>query len=334
MRRLNILTAAVCVVILSSCAVNNELSGSERTVYAMDTVMTLKAFGGDDEVGAALDEAEKEIKYLDNILRRENPDSDIYKINRTGSAEVSEDTFKLIKTALDICESTDGAFDISTAPVSDLWGFYTKNFYVPSDIEIAEALSGVGYENIYADENRIYAGGVQLDLGGMAKGYLSEKIMEIFKNNDVRSGIVSLGGNVHTLGTKPDGGKWRIAVQDPDSDEYIGEISVNDKAVITSGGYMRFFEQDGIVYHHIIDPKTGYPAKSGIKSVSIVSDSGTLADGLSTALFVMGLDKSEEYWRTHSGFDAVFMTDDDNIYITEGIEDCFESRYDYTVIRR
>ncbi len=123
-----------------------------------------------------------------------------------------------------------------------------------------------------------------------------------------------------------------MAVQHPDNESYIGVLSVSDTAVITSGGYQRFFEQDGVIYHHIIDPSTGYPADSGVKSVSIVSADATLADGLSTALFVMGLDAGAEYWRSHNGFDVVFITDNNEIYITEGIKDCFESQYEYTVI--
>lgn len=340
MKLRNLLPLIICIMVLTACngidtadIKGNTSNEAEKTVYAMDTVMTLKAYGENAE--KALEDAEQEIKRLDSGLRRGNTESEIYKVNSENSAEVTEDTAKLVKDALEICSSTDGAFDISIASVMDLWGFYTKEFYVPNSDEISSELSRVDYKNISVDNNVISVrNNSQIDLGGIAKGYLSERIMEIFKNDGVDSGIISLGGNVQTLGKKSDGSNWKVAIQNPDDDTYIGGLSISDKAIITSGGYQRFFEQNGVIYHHIIDPKTGYPANSGLKSVSIVSDSGTLADGLSTALFVMGLDKGSEYWRSHNGFEVVFVTDDNRIYITEGLNDIFESQYEYSVITK
>lgn len=340
MRVRGLCLAAICILALSSCSSvdttnvkNNTVNEAEKTVYAMDTVMTLKAYGENAE--KALDDAEKEIERLDSTLRRGSEESEIYKVNTEKSAEVSENTVNLVKDALDICSSTNGAFDISIAPVMDLWGFYTKDFYVPTSNELSEELSKVDYNNITVDNNMISVrDNSQLDLGGIAKGFLSGRIMEIFKDNGVESGIISLGGNVQTLGKKINGSSWKVAIQNPDNDAYIGGLSISDKAVITSGGYQRFFERDGVTYHHIIDPKTGYPANSGVKSVSIVSDNGTLADGLSTALFVMGLDKGTEYWKSHDGFDVIFVTDDNLIYITEGLKNIFESQYEYSVITK
>lgn len=322
----------ICVFALTACGVQDNRE-YEKTVYAMDTVMTLKAYGTNAE--KALNDAQREIERLDNNLRRGNSDSEVYAVNTQKSAQVSEETAELVKDAIDICEMTNGAFDISIAPIMDLWGFYTKDFYVPTAEEVSEKLEKVDYKNVTVDKNTISVkDGSQIDLGGIAKGYLSDRIMEIFREDGVESGIVSLGGNVQTLGTKLDGSDWKVAIQHPDNDTYIGGLSVSDTAVITSGGYQRFFEQDGVIYHHIIDPKTGYPSDSGLKSVSIVSENGILADGLSTALFVMGLDEGTKYWREHDGFDAVFMTDDNRIYITEGIADIFESDYKYSVITR
>lgn len=340
MKLRNLLPLIICIMVLTACngidtadIKGNTSNEAEKTVYAMDTVMTLKAYGENAE--KALEDAEQEIERLDSGLRRGNTESEIYKVNSENSAEVTEDTAKLVKDALEICSSTDGAFDISIASVMDLWGFYTKEFYVPNSDEISSELSRVDYKNISVDNNVISVrNNSQIDLGGIAKGYLSERIMEIFKNDGVDSGIISLGGNVQTLGKKSDGSNWKVAIQNPDDDTYIGGLSISDKAIITSGGYQRFFEQNGVIYHHIIDPKTGYPANSGLKSVSIVSDSGTLADGLSTALFVMGLDKGSEYWRSHNGFEVVFVTDDNRIYITEGLNDIFESQYEYSVITK
>lgn len=331
----SLVAATVCAAMLSACSASNMADitdEAEKTVYAMDTVMTLKAYGENAE--KALEDAEREIVKLDSALGRGNTDSEIYKVNAEKSAEVSEETAGLVRDALDICSSTDGAFDISIAPVMDLWGFYTKDFYVPSADELAQELTRVNYKNISADKNVIsVSGNSQIDLGGIAKGYLSDRIMDILRSDGVESGIISLGGNVKTLGKKPDGSDWRVAIQDPDDEEeYMGILSVSDMAVITSGNYQRFFERDGVMYHHIIDPSDGYPADTGLASVTIVSDDGTLADGLSTALYVMGLEKGMEYWKNHDGFDVMFVTEDKEILITKGIEAIFESPYEYSVI--
>ncbi len=157
--------------------------------------------------------------------------------------------------------------------------------------------------------------------------------MQVFRDQGVTSGIVSLGGNVQALGHKPDGSNWRVAIQDPrDQSENFLVLEIAEQAVITSGGYQRYFEEDGKTYHHIIDPRTGYPADSGVLSMTIVSADGTLADGLSTSLFIMGPEKAEEYWRAHSDeFDAVWMTDDGSVYLTKGLENCYESLTDASV---
>lgn len=299
MKYSGIIIAAVCSAVITGCSYNtrsaptnqnkpeaivSEANGDEssKIVNAMDTAMSIKAYG--DNAKKAVDDAEKEILRLDTLLRRGSEQSEVYRINEKGSAEVSEDSARLIKRALEICRSTNGAFDITIAPVMDLWGFYTKDFYVPAENELKEKLSMVDYRNIEINGYAITAkNGANIDLGGIAKGYTSSRIAEIFNENNVESGIVSLGGNVQAIGTKPDGSKWRVAIQNPDNESYIGGLSISDAAVITSGGYQRFFEKDGITYHHIIDPSTGYPADSGLKSVSIVSGDGTTADGLSTA---------------------------------------------------
>ena len=160
--------------------------------------------------------------------------------------------------------------------------------------------------------------------------------MDIYKEKGVTSGLVNLGGNAQVLGTKPDGSLWRVAVQSPDAeDEYLGVLETKDKAIITSGGYERYFEKDGVTYHHIIDPSTGYPAENGLSSVTIVSADGTLADGLSTSLFVMGKDKAVDYWRAHSDeFDMILLTDDEQLYVSEGIKDSFTSDRDVNIVEK
>ena len=264
---------------------------ASRDIFAMDTYMSVTAFG--ENADAAVDAAQAEIERLDAMLSTGNGDSEIAKLNVSGTAELSVDAGYLVERALELYTETDGAFDIAIYPVMEAWGFPSQNYQVPSEDALQERLALVDASKVSydADSRKVSFGeaGMEIDLGGIAKGYTSARIMDIFRSYGITSGLVNLGGNVQVLGTKTDGSKWRVAVQSPDDEsDYLGVLSVSDKAVITSGGYERYFEQDGITYHHIIDPKTGYPAENGLKSVTIVSADGTLADGLSTSLFIMG----------------------------------------------
>jgi len=323
----------IFILCISLCGCSPKKKFHNKTIYAMDTVMTLKVYSEDDE---PLKEAENEIKRIESLMKRSDKNSEIYSLNNLGSANLSEETAEVINEALKICESTNGDFDITIAPVMDIWGFYGQNFRVPSLDEINFAKEKVNYRNVHINGNKAEIDdGSEIDLGGIAKGYTSDKVSEILKNSGVDSAILSLGGNVQAVGTKPDGSEWNIAIQDPQNlNEFIGSIKAADKSVITSGGYQRFFEENGKIYHHIIDPKTGYPSESGLISVSVVCESGIYGDGLSTSLFVMGLDKAVQYWRMHNDFNAVFVTDDGSIYITEGIKDVFSSSKKFKVIQK
>ena len=178
--------------------------------------------------------------------------------------------------------------------------------------------------------------GMEIDLGGIAKGYTSSRVMEIFKEYGVEHGLVSLGGNVQALGGKQDGNPWRVAIQNPESElDYLGVLEIKDKCVITSGGYERFFEQDGVRYHHIIDPRTGSPADSGIISSTIISSDGALADGLSTSLFIMGLEEAEKYWRANADkFDFVLEDRSGKLYISEGAAKMITTEMDMEVVKK
>ena len=298
---------------------DNEAS---KDIFAMDTYMTVTAYG--EKAQDAVDAAEAEIERLDTLLSTGNADSEIVKLNEQKSATLSE----------------DGAFDIAIYPVMEAWGFPTQNFRVPSADELTGLLKHVDAAKISYDKDTreisFEDDQMKIDLGGIAKGYTSSRIMDIFKENGITSGLVNLGGNVQALGTKTDGSNWRVAVQSPDdTEDYLGVLSIRDKAVITSGGYERYFEQDGVTYHHIIDPKTGYPAENGLVSVTIVSSDGTLADGLSTSLFIMGEEKAAEFWKAHSNeFEAIFATDDGTIYVTEGLKDSFTTDLNMKVITK
>lgn len=293
-----------------------------QEIFAMDTYMTVTAYGDNAQKGVT--DAIAEIQRLDNLLSIGKEDSEISKLNKSGSAALSDDTAVMVTKALDLYKSTGGAFDITVLPLMELWGFTTQDYYVPTEEEIQSTLQRVGADKLTWDESTqtLTLGDKQeIDLGGIAKGFTSSRIMEIFKKDGVTCGMVSLGGNVHLLGTKQDGSAWRVGIQDPDNtDDMLGVLQANDCAVITSGAYERNFEKDGVTYHHIIDPATGKPSNSGLTSVTIVSKDGTLADGLSTSLFVMGKDKAIAYWKQHADeFDTILVDKDRNVYITEGI---------------
>lgn len=325
-----IIPIVIACLALSSCS---RLTEYNREIFAMDTVMSLKVY---DESNKALAKAEEEIHRIDTLLDRGNEESEIYKLNAEKSADISDEISDIIREALSAAELTDGAFDITIAPVMDLWGFYTKDFHVPADEELNAVLQGVGYEKVQLDGNRcVFPENTSIDLGGIGKGYTSDRVAEILKKNGVSSAIISLGGNVHALGTKPSGDSWTVGIADPEnSSSIIGKVKVRDRAVITSGGYQRFFEQDGKTYHHIINPATGKSAESGLLSVTIVSESGIKADALSTALFVMGMDKAARLWRESDDFEAVFVGDDGSITVTEGIKNDFECEHGYSVLKR
>jgi thiamine biosynthesis lipoprotein len=300
----------------------------------MDTYMTVTAYGTNAE--DATTKAEERINELDELLSTGSEDSEVSKLNQTGKAVLSEDTAILMQKSLDLYQETNGAFNVAIYPIMQAWGFTTGDYKVPAESELQQLLSLTDVDKISYDnqtkEVEFLMDGMEIDFGGIAKGYTSSEIMDIFKDYGIESGLVSLGGNVQTFGYKTDGSQWKVAVQNPDeTEDYLGILETHDKAVITSGGYERYFEEDGKTYHHIIDPETGSPAQNGLTSVTIVSSDGMLADGLSTSLFVMGLDKA----RANSDkFDAILLTEDGELYVTEGISDDFTSDLEINLIRR
>ena len=311
---------------------------ASKDLFAMDTYMTLTAYG--EHAQEAVDKAAERVEALDALLSTGNENSEIYQLNQNGEATLSEEGGYLVERALELYKKTEGAFDIAIYPVMQAWGFPTQDYHVPDDDTLKEklALADASKVNYDKDTRKIFfdQDGMEIDLGGIAKGYTSSQIMQIYQDCGVTSGLVNLGGNVQALGCKTDGSKWRVAIQSPDdTEEYLGILEIEDQAVITSGGYERYFEEDGVTYHHIIDPATGYPADSGLISVTIVSDDGTLADGLSTSLFIMGEEKAAQFWRENSDeFEAIMETSDGELYVTEGIADSLMTDMDVTVIEK
>lgn len=314
-----IICMAVGLIGLTAC--NKLETKITKDITAMDTYMTITCYGRDAK--KACDAAITEIKRLDELFSVGNPDSEVNKISNGYDGELSEDSLNLLDIASKVKTSTDGAFDIAIRPLVELWGFEKGELYVPTKVEVEKAL----------DECKQ---GTKVDFGGIAKGYTSSKLMRLFESYDIRYAIVSLGGNIQCYGKKTDGSDFNIAITDPNSNngDVLGSVKIDAKAVITSGGYERNFvdKTTGKKYCHILSPYNGYPVESDISSVTIISDDGTLADALSTACYVMGLEKTIEYWKKHRDeYDFVILSGDE-IYATKGIAGKLSTEYRVNIV--
>ena len=346
MRRFGALLAALLLTgSLAACGGQAQEMQSVQA-FAMDTVMGLRACGGETE--DALQAAEDELYRLDRELSRTREDSAVSRLNRAAagtSVEVGEELYALIGSALGYSAATDGAFDITLAPVSSAWGFTEDAYRVPAQTELDALLAHVGAQHVHLDGASAVSldQGTQIDLGAIAKGYASDRMAEIFQTHGVAHGIVDLGGNTWVCGGNLEGEPWQIGIQDParEAGALAGILSASDAFAVTSGGYQRYFEEDGKTYHHIIDPATGCPAESGLTSVTVVADgtvgNGTMCDALSTALFVMGEERALDFWRSGVyDFDLVLVTADGRLLVTDGIADRFQpdgtAGYAYEVV--
>lgn len=297
----------------------------ERSLFAMNTYMTFTAYGEDAQ--AALQEAEECIQQVEGLWSVTDEDSEIYQANHSGGqpVTVSEETAEIISFALEMAQRTGGALDPTIYPVLTAWGFTTDSKQVPSQQQIAQLLEQVGYDRIQINGSELTVpDGMELDLGAVGKGYTADLVTEILRRHGVTSALISLGGNIQAIGSRPDGSDWRLGIRAPWESGNLGVLTVSDAAVVTSGGYENYFDDEqGNIYWHILDPSTGYPADSGLQSVTIVGREGKMCDALSTALFVMGAQSAEQYWRENGGFEMLLVTDSGEILITEGIAENF-----------
>lgn len=346
--------AAVAVMILSLTACGKE-SPSESPesiqIFAMDTVMNLTVYG---DRGAEVNRlAEEILKALEGKLSRTDDSSVVSHLNQAdGKAiPVEEEIIRLLEAAEKYSAETGGALDITIAPIADAWGFTKEKQQVPTEETLHGLMKYLGMEHIHMTENDVCLDvGTQIDLGAIAKGYASDLMEAHLRKYDVERGIIELGGNVFLLGEKEDGAAWRVGVKDPNNVEQIcGILNLKDAFAITSGGYQRNFEENGTVFHHIIDPANGYPAQSGLLSVTVVAPAngedyrgtepgnGTMCDAFSTALFVMGEEKALDFWRNSNyDFELVLVTEDGRIVTTAGLKERFtpveESGYMYETV--
>ncbi len=313
--------ALAAVIIFSGCSASSQ--ESEVTYFAMDTVMSFRVLGNDEAASTAFAELDSMLGRYEAMWSVTDPDSEISAANRGETVTLNAETAELISFALEMNSLTDGALDITMYPVLREWGFTTGDHKVPDHERTAELLALTGCEKVQLDGDVLSLDdGAQIDLGAVAKGYAGDLISEHFRSCGVTSALLDLGGNIHTIGLNPDGSPWRLGIRDPFGDGNIAVLELSDKAAVTSGGYERYFSENGRNYCHILDPKTGAPADSGLTSVTIVGEQGRLCDALSTAIYVMGREDAERLWREHSGFDMILIDDNGNMYITDGLEVC------------
>ena len=289
----------LCAMLLAGC--NAQEPCAQQTVFCMDTVMDLQIWGEDRQ--QAMDAIVEMLKDLEKTWSVTDENSLLSSLNRgQGEPNVQQQAF--LDRAIALQQRTDGAFHPKLQSVVALWGFYDDNYRVPTAQQIAAA---------QAEEN--------WDLGAVVKGYAGDLAVRILEQYDVDRAILNLGGNVQTYGEKPEEEPWKVGIQNPDGGNNLGVLSLSGTvAVVTSGDYQRYFEQDGMRYHHILNPETGCPAASGLRSVTILCRDGMTADALSTALFVMGLEKAAEFWRQSEDFEAVLVLENGKIYATEGVQ--------------
>ncbi len=308
--------------LLAGCAPKQ----AERTIFAMDTVMTLRVYGKDAEAGVQA--AVQRINELEKLLSVTREDSRVWQLNHAGGQPVAveEDLLSLLRTAQEVGDATGGALDVTLYPVLRSWGFTTDAFQVPSQEKLTELLNDVNYKAVQLDGSSVtLPEGAELDFGALAKGYAGEVCAQLLRERGITSALLMLGGNIQTVGSSPDGSPWTIGVQDPGGEEgaLLGTVELEDRAAVTSGGYQRYFEEDGVRYWHILDPKTGKPARSGLVSVTVVGQSGALCDALSTALFVLGREEALDYWRSHRDLELILVDEDMGLWVTAGLASSF-----------
>lgn len=322
------------VIFLTACTSNQPTENTSplsRTEFLLGTVTTISLY--DHQSEEILDLAMQKLKDLEDTLSINKTDTLIDEINDAAGLHpviVDPDTYHVIEKGLSYSKLTNGAFDITVGPIVKLWNIGFPEARVPSSEEISTTLPLVGFEKVTLNSKDLSVyltePGMRLDLGGIGKGYAADEVAKLLKENGVQSAIIDLGGNVYTLGNKPGNQLWTVGVQDPFNPrgQIIGRLKTANKSIVTSGIYERYLEDEtGHKYHHILNPKTGYPYENEIAGVTIVSDYSTDGDALSTSIFAMGVEEGLKFVETLDGIDAIFITLDSKVYVTDDLKDSF-----------
>jgi len=310
--------ALMLVIVFSIGGYRYFSQGYNLNIYALDTVIGIRVYGPGAQ--NAVEKAAQRIYELDAVFNRHNPQSEVSHINQNASAasvKVSDEVYGVLETALDISRNTGGAFDITIGPLSSLWNIGNATA-PPSDDEINHLLPLVGYQNIHLKDGTVFFSQpeMQIDLGGIAKGYIGDQTAELLRELGIQSAVLDLGGNVVTIGGKQDDQPFSVAIKNPlDGSGPLKIVQSVDTNIVTSGGYERFFVHNGTTYHHILDPATGRPSNSDYASVTVIGRNGIVCDALSTAIFVRGNlgDLAQTY-----NVRIITLSNDGTLYDTEG----------------
>ncbi len=307
MKKFVSLNLSFVLLLLCGCVAQE----NKDTRFLLDTVVTLTANCPSEKLDGAFELCETYEKLLSRTIKG----SDVYTLNNSdGFCEVDSHTKAIIEKAIYYGDLSNGKFDITIYPVSLLWDF--NNQIIPSRDEIAEALKNVDYQSIEIKDNSIALNGKQIDLGGIAKGYIADRLLEYFKQNNVSEGIIDLGGNLVVFGDRD----YHIGIKQPFGDgKLAATVKVQNKTVVTSGTYERYIEKNGVLYHHILDTKTGYSCESDLASATIIGNSSFDADALSTVCILLGLDKAKELIENTKDTEAVFIDTDGKLLYTSGL---------------
>ncbi len=300
------LALSVMFVAFSGCQ-----ETTTKTAIYFDTVVSLEAEGEIPKEAFSL------LEMYDKLFSATNAESELYKLNASGKSEVDSELARVIETALKYSEISGGSFDITISPLKEVWGF-GESPKVPTESQIKTALQKVNYKAVKVEGNSVDLGGAKIDLGGIAKGYIADKLAELYIEMGV-DGIINLGGNIMIPKSRKK--PYKIGITDPrNTDEIIATLSVTSGAVVTSGTYERYFTENGKTYHHILDTKSGYPVKSGIASATVLTPSATDADALSTTLVSLGENEGLKLINSLENTEAVLITDSGEIKLSKGLK--------------
>ncbi|MFZ5967209.1 MAG: FAD:protein FMN transferase [Bacillota bacterium] len=321
----------ILMIIFTGCSKKDEMVTD--STYMLGTYLQINIWTQDAEKGKEIiQQCFQRISDIEKRMSVNIEDSDVSKININAgkaSVQVESDTDYVLTKALEYARATDGAFNPAIGKLVALWGIGTEKENVPSDNAIQEALQYVDYHKIDMKDGRnvrLEAEGMRIDLGGIAKGYAADEVAKILSENGIKKAIINLGGNVLVMGSKEENTPWKVGIQNPfePTGTYMGVVELTDKTVVTSGNYERYFEKNGKRYHHILDPKSGYPAENGIISSTIIADKSIDADALSTGVYVLGLEKGMALIEGLQGVECILINDKSEVFLSSGIKDRFK----------
>lgn len=330
-KRIIIVCALICLI-TTSCIKKEYVRYSDNT-YVLGTFVSIDIFSNEDIDEEVFDTIFNRLRDIEQKMTINKEDSEIQKVNLNAGkdfVEVSEDTMYVINTGLDYTKLTDSRFDISVGPLVKLWNIGFENENVPSQEEIEKSLKLIDASSIELDESnnlvKLEKEGMIIDLGGIAKGYATDEVVQILREYGFESAIINLGGNIFCYGSKPDGNDYKIGIRDPfkSSSDYMGVVQLSNRSVVTSGVYERNFTESGKIYHHILDTETGFPVDNNLEAVSIIADKSINADALSTGVFSMGLEEGFNFIENIENVEAIFVTSQKEVYVTSGGKSFFE----------